>query len=104
MRDRRTGSSARNARDIARTRDLLWRERVGRGLQEVTPEAGALALWHSQLEAGVRTVLETDEIWRAACLEASARDALRDGSVVAANEFRVAAAEIVVSNSVLLKP
>jgi hypothetical protein len=58
-------------------------------------EAGALRQWWRELAAGARTKHDIDPLWRAACLEARARDAIRDGSISAANEDRAKAAEVI---------
>jgi hypothetical protein len=53
--------------------------------------------WWLELEAGARTIYDTDAVWRAACLEARARDALREGLVAEANDDRRRAAEIIIA-------
>jgi hypothetical protein len=63
----------------------------------IVPEVGALRQWRLELEAGSRTIYDTDAIWHAACLEARARDALREGLVAAVNDDRRRAAEIIIA-------
>jgi hypothetical protein len=64
----------------------------------VIPEAGALLSWWAALRAGSRTKYESDALWKAACLEARARDLICEGCVVAANEDRRAAAQIILDS------
>jgi hypothetical protein len=63
---------------------------------EAIGEAGALVEWWRQLRDGHRTPLTFDNLWKAAALEARARDALRDGMVSTANDDRRTAASILV--------
>ena len=64
-----------------------------------TPEVGALAAWQAEIAAGTRSKSQFDELWRAACLEARARDCDRDGQHGAANEDRLAAAQLLVATA-----
>jgi hypothetical protein len=61
---------------------------------EVLPEPGALNEWWSQLQRGLRTKYDVDPLYRAACAEMNARDALRSGLPSMANDYRRQAAEI----------
>jgi hypothetical protein len=53
---------------------------------------GALALWRAELDAGKRTKLDLDPLWRAACEEITAAEAERDGLSETAAEHRALAA------------
>ncbi len=56
-------------------------------------------LWQRELRAGLRTRTDFDWLWRAACLEADADDAERDGlPTLAIERQRLAAALIVVAS------
>ena len=59
------------------------------------PEAGALRLWWQELRDGIRTLHDRDFVFFAACAEARARDAVRLGLIVSANDDRRAAAAII---------
>lgn len=61
---------------------------------EVLPEAGALNKWWSELHKGLRTKYDNDPIYRAACAEMNARDALKLGVVSIASDYRRQAAAI----------
>lgn len=65
----------------------------------VLPEAGALVTWWEGLRAGSRSKYESDALWQAACLEARARDLIREGCVAAANEDRRNAAQIILDSA-----
>ncbi len=58
-------------------------------------EIGALSQWRAELVAGARTRLTDDTLFRAACAEANARDAMSAGIAEAAYSYRHQAAEIV---------
>jgi hypothetical protein len=60
------------------------------------PEPGALIEWWRELREHRRTKYDFDSLWRAACHEAAARDAIRDGLYMSANDERRRAAEIIV--------
>ena len=66
----------------------------------VVPEVGALVAWRQELRDGKRTVKVLDSLWRGACFEAAARDALRDGQVSLANKNRRLAAELLLAVAV----
>ena len=61
---------------------------------EVLPEPGAVIEWWSELRKGLRTRYDVDPLFRAACAEMNARDALRSGLPLLANDYRRQAAEI----------
>ncbi len=53
----------------------LWRSRPRSvPAPELVPELGALIHWWSQVAAGQRSRYDLDALWRAACLEAEARE------------------------------
>jgi hypothetical protein len=58
----------------------------------VCEEPGALRTWWSEHRAGRTQGLWRGPLYRAACLEARARDAIRDGQFDAANRDRIEAA------------
>jgi hypothetical protein len=64
--------------------------------ERILPEAGALSEWQSQVARGTRRKTEVDALTRAACKEAAAREALRNGLPSLSNLYRIEAAEIVV--------
>jgi hypothetical protein len=53
-------------------------------------------LWQRELRTGLRTRTDFDWLWRAACLEAAADDAERDGLPALANQRRQLAAALIV--------
>lgn len=65
---------------------------------KLLPEAGALVAWWSELLLGLRSRYDADALWRAACLEARARDLIREGLVAGANEDRRNAAQIILDS------
>lgn len=64
------------------------------------PEAGALHQWQREVGAGKRTRYYADPLYEAACLEARARDEIRDGMIGAANDDRRKAAGIIIEAAV----
>jgi hypothetical protein len=64
--------------------------------ERIIPEAGALSEWQSEVARGKRRKTEIDALTRAACKEAAAREALKNGLPSLANQYRMEAAEIVV--------
>ena len=64
---------------------------------EVPSEIGALRLWWDELRSGERRTTDFDALWRAACCEARAREALHDGLENAARQDRIEAARIIVA-------
>jgi hypothetical protein len=71
---------------------------------EAMPEVGALQEWWNELRDGLRTKYDMDDLWRAACAEASARDAVRDRLFAAATEDRLRAAEMLVQAEAEVTP
>lgn len=69
-------------------------EHIGLTIAGFVPECGATARWQAELRAGTRTRFDFDMLWRAACLEASACDAIRDGQLEAADADRREAAAL----------
>lgn len=64
--------------------------------ERTLPEAGALEQWRREVASGIRRKTDIDYLCRAACKEAAAREALRNGLPSLANQYRIEAAEIVV--------
>jgi len=58
----------------------------------LVPEVGALNEWQRELEAGSRKLTDADQLWRAACAEANARE--WTWYPPACNQYRLQAAEI----------
>jgi hypothetical protein len=67
---------------------------------EAIPELGATDTWQREIREGKRTKYDFDALFRAACAEANARDALREGFVAIANAYRREAAYIMLENFV----
>jgi hypothetical protein len=63
--------------------------------EDVVLEIGALREWHRELHDELRTPVDFDPLWLAACAEVTPRDYLRQGMVVAANDERRKATAIV---------
>ncbi len=81
-------------KNVQFARFLLWLES-----EEVTgpkyEDIGALDEWRRQLAIGERTRTTFDTLWRAACLEAEARDLERLGCANGANAARWKAIDII---------
>ncbi len=71
----------------------MKKQQVEVAVEPIEP-AGAEMVWRGELQRGERTTTTFDELWRAACLEARARDEIAEGLVGAANSDRNEAASI----------
>jgi hypothetical protein len=65
-------------------------------MTEPINEAGALLAWQNQMERKERKATTFDTLWYAACLEARARESVRDGLIASANDDRLEAATLLV--------